>query len=80
MRLFICMGCSAVLFFKEIDKVVCIFVPYHEGNLMYLFICGKEQIDGGLQSSFIEVFQRRGAKGFRKLVADSVFAHMIAHF
>ena len=78
MRLFICMGCGAVLLFKEIDKMVCIFVPYHEGNFMYFFICGKEQTDSSFQPLFIKIFEGRRTKGFGKFVADTVFAHVIA--
>lgn len=78
MRLFVCMGCRAVFLFKQVDKVVCIFVSYHKGDLMNLFICGNEQIDGGFQPFFIEIFKGRHTKERGKLMADSVFAHMIS--
>lgn len=80
MRLSVCLWRRAIFPFKQINKVIRILITDHKGDLMNLLIGGKEQAGGGLQPLPVEIFEGRHPENGGKLVADPVFAHMIALF
>lgn len=80
MRLSVCLRGSAIFFFKEMDKVVGVFIADFQGDLVDLFLSGEQQGFCGLHPFFIEVFQGRQAEGSGKLVTDPVFIPMAPLF
>lgn len=80
MRLSVCLRGSAIFFFKEMDKVVGVFIADFQGDLVDLFLGGEQQGFCGLHPFFVEVFQGRQAEGSGKFVTDPVFIPMASPF